>query len=119
MTCYAGSSAQRETDDLRTTARREAEEMLESAENRARELALSAESIWRDRRRLIDDMRAVGEQLVAIGETESKRFPRFGEEGSPAAELLRDQGATVAAAVVPDPAGATEQSNGSGEVVPG
>jgi hypothetical protein len=35
-------------------------------------------------------MRAVGEQLVAIGETEGKRFPRFGEEGSDVAELLRE-----------------------------
>ena len=56
----------------------------------ARELARSAETIWRERRRLVEDMRAVGEQLVAIGETESRRFPRFGEEGSEAAELLRD-----------------------------
>ena len=57
---------------------------------RARELARSAETVWRERRRLIEDMRAVGEQLVAIGETEGKRFPRFGEEGSEVAELLRD-----------------------------
>ena len=42
-------------------------------------------------------MRAVGDQLVAIGDTEGKRFPRFGEEGSDVAELLRDP-APVAAA---------------------
>jgi hypothetical protein len=55
--------------------------------------------VWRERRRLIEDMRAVGEQLVAIGETEGKRFPRFGEEGSDVAELLREP-ASVASDVV-------------------
>ncbi len=108
------ASAQREAEELRATARRDAEEMLESAETRARELARSAEAIWRERRRLIEDMRAVGEQLVAIGETESKRFPRFGEEGSVAAELLHDPGATVAAGLLQ-----SEQANGNPEVVPG
>jgi hypothetical protein len=85
---------------MRAAARREAEETVESAEIRARDLARSAETVWRERRRLIEDMRSVGEQLVAIGEAESKRFPRFGEEGSEVAELLRE-------------------SNGSPEVVPG
>jgi len=44
--------------------------VTESAVLRARELARSAETVWRERRRLIEDMRAVGEQLVAIGEAE-------------------------------------------------
>ena len=73
------ASAQREVDATRETARREAEEMLESAETRTQELARSAEAIWRERRRLIDDMRGVGEQLVAIGEVEGKRFARLGD----------------------------------------
>jgi hypothetical protein len=56
--------------------------MVGAAETRARELARNAEMIWRERRRLIDDMRAVGDQLVAIGETEgAKRFAQFGEDG--------------------------------------
>ena len=84
-------STQRETDEMRAAARRDAEETIESAEMRARELARSAETVWRERRRLIEDMLAVGEQLVAIGETEGKRFPRFGEEGSEVAELLRER----------------------------
>ena len=50
--------------------------MMESAESRARDLARDAETIWRERQRLIDDMRGVGEQLVAIGEVEGKRFAR-------------------------------------------
>jgi hypothetical protein len=75
------AAAQRDAEELRGNARREADELRESAEARARELSQNAETIWRERRRLIEDMRAVGEQLVAIGEAESKRFPRFGENG--------------------------------------
>ena len=83
------TTAQREADDLRAAARREAEETIEQAENRARELAHSAETIWRERRRLIEDVRGAGEQLVAIGETESRRFPRFAEDMALALEPLR------------------------------
>ncbi len=71
------ASVQREAEDLRATARQEAEDTVTTAALRARELTRSAETIWRERRRLIDDMRAVGDQLVAIGETEGKRFPHF------------------------------------------
>lgn len=111
------ASAQRDVDDMRAAVRREAEETIEAAELRARELARSAETVWRERRRLIEDMRAVGEQLVAIGETEAKRFPRFGEDGSEVAGLLRDPGSAVAAGLLQDKAVAREPSNGSAEVV--
>ena len=70
------AAAQRESDETRGTARREAETMVETAETRARDLARNAEAIWRERQRLMDDMRAVGEQLMAIGEVEGKRFVR-------------------------------------------
>jgi cell division septum initiation protein DivIVA len=83
--------SQREADELRTTSRRDAEELIEDAETRARELSHSAEAIWRERRRLIEDMRGVGEQLVALGEAESKRFPRFPEDIAAALEPLRDR----------------------------
>ena len=106
------AAAQRESEETLTSARRHAEEMRESAEVRARELARSAETIWRERRRLIEDMRAVGEQLVAVGETEAKRFPRFGEEGSEVAELLREPDRAIAGEPV-------HEHNGAPEVVPG
>jgi hypothetical protein len=54
--------------------------MLETAETRSRDLARSAEAIWRERRRLIDDMRGIGEQLVAIGDVEGKRFAKLSDE---------------------------------------
>ena len=74
------ATAQREADELRSTARGESEEMLETAETRSRDLARSAEAIWRERRRLIDDMRGIGEQLVAIGDVEGKRFAKLADE---------------------------------------
>lgn len=109
-TQHLRATTERETEEMRATARRDAEEMVEFAEMRARELARSAETIWRERRRLIDDMRAVGDQLVAIGDTEGKRFPRFGEDGSELAELLRESGSAV-------PAGLMREEN-SPEAVP-
>jgi cell division septum initiation protein DivIVA len=74
------SAAQRDIDELRASARSESEEMLEAAETRSRDLARSAEAIWRERRRLIDDMRGIGEQLVAIGDVEGKRFAKLADE---------------------------------------
>lgn len=118
-TQHLRATAERESDELLAGARREADETIEAAEMRARELARSAETVWRERRRLIEDMRAVGEQLVAIGEVESKRFPRFGEEGSEVAELLRDPAEPIVSAGLPDRGVAAEKTNGSAEAIPG
>jgi cell division septum initiation protein DivIVA len=74
------TAAQRDAEELRATARGESDEMLEAAQTRSRDLARSAESIWRERRRLIDDMRGIGEQLVAIGDVEGKRFAKLADE---------------------------------------
>ena len=71
------AAAQRDAEEARATARQDAEEMLDAAETRTRELARSAEKVWRERRRLIEDMRSVADQLVAVGEAEANRFPRF------------------------------------------
>ncbi len=75
------AAARREAEERLAAARREADDTLSTAEARAHELTRNAEAIWRERRRLIDDMRSVGEQLVAIGESESKRFMHFAENG--------------------------------------
>jgi cell division septum initiation protein DivIVA len=99
------ATTEREAEETLAAARRDADEMRDSAEARARELARSAETIWRERRRLIDDMRAVGDQLVAIGDAEGKRFPRFGEEGSEVAELLREPVTAAANGITPERAG--------------
>jgi DivIVA domain-containing protein len=85
------TTAQREADDARGSARRQADEMLEAAETHARDLTRSAEAIWHERRRLLDDMRSVGEQLVGIGELEAKRFPRPVDELIPGAEHAAEE----------------------------
>jgi DivIVA domain-containing protein len=95
------SSAKRDAEDLRAAVRAESDEMLEAAETRSRDLARSAESIWRERRRLIDDMRGIGEQLVAIGDVEGKRFAKLADEIPVAAQQPAN------AARNGEPAGAT------------
>jgi hypothetical protein len=62
---------------MRAAARGEAEETVGAAVVRAREFSRNAEAVWRERRRLIDDMQAVAEQLVGISETEAERFAHF------------------------------------------
>ena len=79
------SSAQHEGDRVLADARRDADELLNTAETRARQLAQNAETVWRERRRLVDDVRAIGEQLSSIGEAEAKRFPRLSEAVPPMA----------------------------------
>jgi|SRR5579884_235913 len=91
----ARRAAQREADSLLENARRHAEETLEAAEARTAELARSAELIWRERKRLIEDVRAVGDQLVTLGEAEGKRFSALPEELSLAAHQPPEQPATL------------------------
>jgi cell division septum initiation protein DivIVA len=79
-TGHVRAVAERETDELRARTRREADELLEAAEHRTRELTQDAEAIWRERRRLIDDIAAAAGQLLAISETASTRFARFGDQ---------------------------------------
>ena len=104
------AATQREADDLREHARRNAEEMLERAEARTWDLARSAEALSRERRRLIDDMRGVGEQLVAISEAECKRFAQVAEELALGDGHAREQTSTTvkATAAVPHEATKTE-----------
>jgi cell division septum initiation protein DivIVA len=80
----ARETAAREADKMRESARRDSDQMLAVAEARASELTRNAQAIWRERRRLIDDVTAVGEQLTTIGEAESKRFIRFSEDADDA-----------------------------------
>jgi hypothetical protein len=87
---------------MRSSARADADAVREAAETRARELARNAEMIWRERRRLIEDMRAVGDQLVAIGEAEAaKRFGRFGEDGELAVDPAMAEAPADTATITP------------------
>jgi cell division septum initiation protein DivIVA len=100
------AEARRDADELLVTARREAEEMVEAAESRAGELERNTETVWRERRRLIEDIRTVGEQLVIIGEAEAKRFPRVAEDAQLIAEVATGEVSNTTA----EPASAPEET---------
>ena len=74
-------TAARESEHMRATAEREVREMRARAEARVQELDRSARRIWGARRRLIESLGAVVEELQGIAETEAARFPE-----QPAAE---------------------------------
>lgn len=101
-------AAKQEADRLVGEARREAEELLDTAETRAAELAQSIGTMWRERRRLIEDIRAIGEQLVTMGDSEAKRFPRLGEAIPPSTVPSR-----AAAHAATKPNGAPTEPNGA------
>jgi cell division septum initiation protein DivIVA len=69
------TAAEAEADKLLVAAHEQADELLRAAETHARDLADSADSIWRERRRLIEDVRLLGEQLGTLADTEANRFP--------------------------------------------
>jgi cell division septum initiation protein DivIVA len=98
-------AAEADADRVLRSATEKAEQLLKSAETRSRELVENADLIWRERRRLIEDVRVVGEQFLALGEAEAKRFVRptkastaSDEPGRPEmsdADLVADLHATV------------------------
>jgi len=75
-------TAEREAQQVLATARREAEETLAAAEARVQELDRNADAIWRERRRLIEDMSAVAQQQLEIAEAAEARFLRRGDVAS-------------------------------------
>src|SRR5437588_2721805 len=97
------ATARRESDAQLDDARRRAAELVQDAEARAADLGRSAERIWRERKRLIEDVHAVGEQLVTLGAAEAKRFAALPEELVPGD---RGEGPGRAPAAEPEPAAA-------------
>lgn len=78
------AAAEADADKVLRSATEKAEQLLKSAEARSRELVESADLIWRDRRRLLEDVRVVGEQLLALAEAEGQRFARPTKASTPA-----------------------------------
>jgi DivIVA domain-containing protein len=68
------TTVQRTMDEQRRTSQRDAEQMCEAAETYVRELYRNSEVLWRERRRLVDDMGSVGKQMADIAEAEARRF---------------------------------------------
>jgi DivIVA domain-containing protein len=68
-------TAARESQHMRVTAERQVAEMQGRAEARVQELDRSAQRIWGERRRLIESLSSVVQELQGIAEAEAGRFP--------------------------------------------
>lgn len=73
------TTAERELQQLRATAQREADEMRAEAETRVQKLDRHAEAVWQERRRLMDDLRTVGQKLLETADNAAARFPPVAE----------------------------------------
>jgi cell division septum initiation protein DivIVA len=69
-------AARREAEELRATVRREVEQLRAVTESRVQELERHADTVWRDRRRLLDDMRSIAQEQLEIAEAAMARFPQ-------------------------------------------
>ena len=69
------ANVRREAAELRANAKREVEQLRSTTEARVQELERHAETVSRERRRLIDDMRAVAKEQLEIAEAAMARFP--------------------------------------------
>lgn len=72
-------TAAREAQHVRATVEREVSELRTRAEARLQELDHSIQATWHERRRLLESVKAVAEELQGIAEAEVRRFPRAGE----------------------------------------
>jgi hypothetical protein len=88
-------------DDRLETARRDAEELKARGEYRVRRLDADADAIWRERTRLLDDVKRLAEELLSAADRADMRFP---PEESPANTPL-----------APDPGGDGDGESGAGE----
>jgi ElaB/YqjD/DUF883 family membrane-anchored ribosome-binding protein len=66
-------------------ADRQAEEMRREAEARLRRIDKDTDDVWADRRKLLDDARAMGEALIRLADEALERFPPA-EDGGPPVE---------------------------------
>jgi ElaB/YqjD/DUF883 family membrane-anchored ribosome-binding protein len=89
-------------------AEREAERIRRDAEQRVRQLDKDTDDVWAERRKLIEDARAVGEALIRLADEALERFPPAEDGGAPAEAVEppppSPRAPTPAARPVPDPA---------------
>ena len=69
-------------------AEREAQRIRRDAEQRARQLDKDVDEIWAERRKLVEDARAVGQALIRLAEEALDRFPPD-EDGGPSVEAAK------------------------------
>jgi DivIVA domain-containing protein len=69
------SRSRARADDRVQEAEREAERLRSDAEKHVHQLDADTEAVWRERHRLIGDVRVVAEQLAALADEAAVRFP--------------------------------------------
>ena len=99
------AQSRRDSDDRLEAAREEAAGITAGAERRLRELDVETDRIWAERRRIVEDARALAEQLLTLSHAAAERFPAdeepetemgdaepelFDGEEPPVAELTAD-----------------------------
>src|SRR5438105_1684029 len=57
-----------EAEDRLEMARQEAQQITEAAENRVKDLDAETDRIWAERQRIVEDARALADQLLALAE---------------------------------------------------
>jgi len=85
-------------------ADRQAEEMRREAEARLRRIDKDTDDVWADRRKLLDDARAMGEALIRLADEALERFPPAEDGGPPVEPPPRPPRPPVARAAEPEPA---------------
>src|SRR5262245_18618318 len=77
-------NARRDAAELRAKVKTESEQLRTVTEARVNELERHVETVMRERRRLIDDMRAVGKEQLEMAEGAAARFPEAAPQESEA-----------------------------------
>jgi cell division septum initiation protein DivIVA len=89
--------AQEQAERCIADAAANAVSITEEAQQRLRQLDNETDSVWRERERLLEDVRAVSTALAALADQASERFPAAADQSATAAFPARSQwgGATV------------------------
>jgi hypothetical protein len=69
------AQSRRDAEDRLEVARKEAADIVSSAESRLRELDGDTDRIWVERRRIVDDVRGLSEELLSLADSAGERFP--------------------------------------------
>jgi DivIVA domain-containing protein len=95
--------AQVQADKCVADAATNAISITEEAHRKLSALDTETDSVWRERERLIEDVRAVATALFAVAEDAAERFPAEPEKARPPAPVPASQ-PTVEARIVDEPA---------------
>ncbi len=74
------AQSRRDADDRLQSAHREAEQIVAAARDRLRLLDRDTDGIWEDRRRIVEDMRELAEELLSVADSAIERLAFEGPE---------------------------------------